>query len=369
MEGDLRITALTALDAYPGYVFGRYDDPFPPYRDALEDAPKTDADGSAILSVGFPDLGEAANRPLEASIAVRVKEGSGRPVERSIERRILPDDPVIGIKPLFEGGTVPQGSDARFDLIAVGPDEKPANRAVQWTINRIERNYQWYSLYGNWNWEVTTTRARVAEGEAALTPDGPVGIAAPVEWGNYELVVEAADGSYTASSVEFYAGWYVPADASETPDTLTVALDKDAYRPGETARLRIEPRADGVALVTVLSNRLIDMKAVPVIAGENVIDLPVTDDWGAGAYVTASVIRPLAEDAGRAPTRAMGLSYAPVDPGARKLSATFEVTPEADPRGPLPVALKVDAPEGAEVFATIAAVDLGILNLTAFKSP
>ena len=369
VEGDLRITALTALDAYPGYVFGRYDDPFPPYRDALEDAPKTDADGSAILSVGFPDLGEAANRPLEASIAVRVKEGSGRPVERSITRRILPDDPVIGIKPLFEGGTVPQGSDARFDLIAVGPDEKPATRAVQWTINRIERNYQWYSLYGNWNWEVTTTRARVAEGEAALTPDGPVGIAAPVEWGNYELVVEAADGSYTASSVEFYAGWYVPADASETPDTLTVALDKDAYRPGETARLRIEPRADGVALVTVLSNRLIDMKAVPVIAGENVIDLPVTDDWGAGAYVTASVIRPLAEDAGRAPTRAMGLSYAPVDPGARKLSATFEVTPEADPRGPLPVALKVDAPEGAEVFATIAAVDLGILNLTAFKSP
>lgn len=369
VEGDLRISALTRLDAYPGYVFGRYDDPFSPYRDALADAPKSDADGSAILSVGFPDLGEAANRPLEASVAVRVSEGSGRPVERSIARRILPDDPVIGIKPLFESGTVPQGSDARFDLIAVGSDEQTATRAVHWTVNRIERNYQWYSLYGNWNWEVTTTRSRVAEGKAVLTPDGPVGIAAPVEWGNYELVVEATDGNFTASSVEFYAGWYVPADASETPDTLTVALDRQAYRPGDTAQVRIEPRSDGVALVTVLSNRLIDMKAVPVTAGENVIDLPVTDDWGAGAYVTASVIRPLDEEAGRAPARALGLSYAAVDPGARKLSAVFEVAPEADPRGPLPVALKIDAPEGSEIFATIAAVDLGILNLTAFKSP
>ncbi|MDI3338474.1 alpha-2-macroglobulin family protein [Defluviimonas aestuarii] len=369
VEGDLRITALTALDAFPGYIFDRYDEPFSPHRDALEDAPQTDADGSAVLSVSFPDLGEAANRPLEASIAVRVKEGSGRPVERSIARRILPDDPVIGIKPLFEDGTVPQGAEAGFNLIAVGPDEEPATRNVTWTINRIERNYQWYSLYGNWDWEVTTTRSRVASGEARLTPEGPVGISAPVDWGNYELVVEAAEGAHTASSVEFYAGWYVPADAAETPDTLTVALDKDAYRPGDTARLRIEPRSDGVALVTVLSNRLVDMKAVPVTAGENVIELPVTDDWGAGAYVTASVIRPLNDDAGRAPTRALGLSYAPVDPGARRLSAAFEVAAEADPRGPLPVALKVDAPEGAEVFATIAAIDLGILNLTGFQSP
>ncbi|MBC7141714.1 MAG: alpha-2-macroglobulin family protein, partial [Rhodobacteraceae bacterium] len=369
VEGDIRISALTTLDAFPGYVFGRYDEPFSPYRDALYDTRPTDADGKAMVRVAFPDLGEAANRPMEARIAVRLKEGSGRPVEREIARRILPDAPVIGVKPLFEDGTVPEGAEARFDLIAVGPDETLAARQVRWTLNRIETNYQWYSLYGNWNWEVTTTRSRIAEGEADLTAAGATGISAAVGWGNYELVVEATDGAYSAASVEFYAGWYAPADAAETPDTLTVALDKEAYRPGDTARLKIEPRAAGVALVTVLSNRLIDMKAVPVTAGENVIELPVTDDWGAGAYVTASVVRPLAEEAGRVPARALGLSYAPVDPGARKLSASFEVASEADPRGPLPVALKVDGAEGAEVFATIAAVDVGILNLTGFTAP
>ncbi len=370
VEGDIRMSALTALDAFPGYVFGRYDEPFSPYRDALYDTGATDEQGKATVPVAFPDLGEAANRPLEARIAVRLKEGSGRPVERQITRRILPDAPVIGIKPLFDDGTVPEGAEARFDLIAVGPDEALAARQVHWTLNRIETNYQWYSLYGNWNWEVTTTRSRIAEGDASLTAAGATGISAAVGWGNYELVVEATDGAYSAASMKFYAGWYAPADAAETPDTLTVTLDKHAYRPGDTARLKIEPRAAGVALVTVLSNRLIDMKAVEVTAGENVIELPVTDEWGAGAYVTASVIRPLADEAGRVPARALGLSYAPVDPGARKLSASFEVAAEADPRGPLPVALKVEgAAPGDEVFATIAAVDVGILNLTGFTAP
>ncbi len=370
MEGDLRLSALSALDAFPGYTFGKYDEPFSSWRDSLYDTAETDEAGQAQVTVTFPDLGPAANRPLEARIAVRLKEGSGRPVERDITRRILPDAPVIGIKPAFTEGTVPQGSDAAFALVAVGPDEKPAARQVHWTLNRIDTNYQWYSLYGEWNWEVTTTRSRVAEGDAALTPEAPVTVSAPVDWGNYEIVVEATDGAYAASSMEFYAGWYVPADASETPDTLTVALDRDAYRPGDTAKVRVTPRSDGVALVTVLSNRLIDMKAVPVKAGENLIDLAVTDDWGAGAYVTVSVIRPLETEAGRAPARALGLSYAPVDPGARKLAASFEVAIEADPRGPLPVALKVEgAAEGEQVFATIAAVDVGILNLTGFEAP
>lgn len=370
VEGDLKLSALDKLDAFPGYAFGRYDEPFSPYRDALPDAGMTDDAGQATLPVALPDLGEAASRPLEAEVSIRVKEGSGRPVERDITRTVLPDSPVIGIKPAFDGGVVPQGDQAGFQIIAIGPDEKPAARKAHWTLNRLETNYQWYSLYGQWNWEVTTTRAEVASGDVALTAEGPQMVSAPVDWGNYELVVESADGAYTASAVSFYAGWYAPADAAKTPDTLELTLDKPAYKPGETAKVRIEPRADGVALISVLSNRLIDMKAVPVKAGENLIDLPVTDDWGAGAYVTASVIRPLSTDAGRAPVRALGLSYAPVDPGARKLGTTLEVPAEAEPRGPLPVALKVEgAAAGETVYATIAAVDLGILNLTGFKSP
>jgi uncharacterized protein YfaS (alpha-2-macroglobulin family) len=70
------------------------------------------------------------------------------------------------------------------------------------------------------------------------------------------------------------------------------------------------PRAAGTALVTVLSNRLVAMQAVEVKEGENLIQLPVTDEWGAGVYVTASVLRPMDVAAGRNPARALGLTHA-----------------------------------------------------------
>jgi uncharacterized protein YfaS (alpha-2-macroglobulin family) len=130
------------------------------------------------------------------------------------------------------------------------------------------------------------------------------------------------------------------------------------------------PRAAGTALVTVLSNRLVSMQAVEVVEGENLIQLPVTDDWGAGVYVTASVLRPMDVAAGRVPSRALGLTHASIDPGPRALSAVVEVAAEAAPRGPLDVAVKVEGVTAGETaYVTIAAVDVGILNLTGFEAP
>ena len=66
----------------------------------------------------------------------------------------------------------------------------------------------------------------------------------------------------------------------------------------------------------------------------------------------------------------LGLTYAAIDPGARALNATVEMAAEAAPRGPLDVAVKVDGvPAGETAFVTMAAVDVGILNLTGFKAP
>ncbi len=373
IEGDYYVTAADGLDAYPGYRFGAYDLPFSPTGDFLYDTGSTDAEGNATVSVTLPDLGPEAARPLKVRYGLRLSEGSGRPVERTIERTLLPATPVIGIKPRFDGGIAAEKSDAGFDLIAIGPDGKPAALSAHWRLNRLDTDYQWYALDGQWNWEVTTNRAKIAEGDVALTADGPATVTAPVDWGDYELVVEAAGpggAAPTVSSTSFYAGWYAPADAVSTPDTLQLSLDRPAYKPGETAHVRIVPRAAGVALVTVMSNHLIDMKAVKVSEGENLIDLPVTDAWGAGAYVTASVLRPMDTAAGHNPARALGLSYAPVDPGTHRLATKVEVAPEADPRGPLPVAVKVDgvAP-GESAWVTLAAVDAGILNLTGFDAP
>ncbi len=368
IEGEVRYSAQDRLDAFPGFRFGLHDADNSMVARSLPGDLRTDATGTAQVALPLPDAGDLTpGQPYTAEITLRLAEGSGRPMERAVSRPLAPNEPMIGIQPLFDA-TVANGAEARFTVQAIGPDLTPVAMQAQWTLNRIETRYQWYQLYGNWNWEPVTTRKQVASGQITLGDD-PVDVAQSVDWGQYELVVERLDGTYVTSSVEFDAGWYAPADAAATPDTLVLSLDKPGYRPGDTAMLRIVPRQAGKALVTVLSNRVISMQAVEVTEGENMIEVPVTDEWGVGAYVTAQVTQPMDVAAGQNPARSLGLAHAAIDPGARQLGVSIETAAESAPRGPLTASVLVDGlSEGQEAYVTVAAVDLGILNLTGFDA-
>ncbi|VAW05362.1 PAN domain protein, partial [hydrothermal vent metagenome] len=365
-EGTAQLRAKRSLDAFPGYEFGRYDEQASSGT-AYLDGGVTDEAGLLSLPVELP-VAEVSDRPYEVTLNIQVREGSGRPVERQLVRMLSPSGPMIGVKPEFDG-VVGEGTEAAFQVMAIGADLAPADMQVRWTMNRVETRYQWYQEYGYWNWEPITRRSRVATGDVTLN-GAPVTVRAPVNWGRYELVVERLDGAYVATSTEFYAGWYAPEDASQTPDTLELSLDKSDYRIGDTARLRIVPRYAGTALITVMSNQVISREAVEVIAGENLIPLSVTDDWGVGAYVTAQVIRPMDVAMGQNPARALGLSYAKIDPGARMLRVRIDAPDSASPRGALEVSVDVGGLAAGDTgYVTLAAVDLGILNLTGFESP
>ncbi len=366
IEGSVALRATRSLEAWVGYRFGRYDDSTRTIRTYFEGGP-TDSTGRASVDIEVPQS-SFTGFPLEVTVTGRIAEGSGRPVERQITATVEPASALIGIKPLFDD-VVAEGTDAQFDVIALSAPGAVEPREVTWTLNRVETRYQWYQLYGNWDWEPITRRSRVATGRG-LIDGAPLRVAAPVDWGRYELIVESADGAYVAASQDFYAGWYAPADSSDTPDTLELSLDKPDYVPGDTALLRIVPRFAGTALVTVMSDRVISRQAVEVSEGENLIPVSVTDAWGAGAYVSATVFRPMDVAAGQNPSRALGLAYAQVNPGDRQLTVTLDTPDIVRPRGSLRIGATVEgAVEGDEVWMTIAAVDVGILNLTAFQSP
>ncbi len=356
-------------DAVPGfetYRFGRYDAEVTTKSTYFGDA-QTDASGQASVAIEIPVL-ETNGKPLEAEVVARLTDGSGRPVERRLTALIHSAQAMIGIRPLFED-VIPEGTEAAFQIIGLSPDLIIEPMRLRWTLNRLETRYQWYQLYGDWNWEPTTRRTRIATGEVETGAE-PLNLSQPVDWGQYELVIERLDGTYAETAVEFSAGWYQAADASTSPDRLEMSLDRNSYRPGETAQLRIVPRMAGVAQIEVLSNHLIQRQMVNVPEGETLIPIDVTEDWGAGAYVTATVIRPMDVAAGQNPARAMGVAHATVEPVGRTLDVSVDVPLVTSPRKTQKALIRVEnAPEGEPVWLTLAAVDVGILNLTGFESP
>ena len=364
LEGSLTLRTTAEMEGWAGYRFGRHDQRIDPQRRMLARGALTDADGALRAPLPLDRLSLEA-RPYALSLNATLIDGASRPVERSLTRPVRPDSPVIGIRPRFDD-TLPENSEAGFDVVLVGPDGAAMAGDLRWEVSKVLTRYQWFSFDGRWSWEPVTERNRVAEGTVTLT-DGPAALNVPVDWGQHELRVTREGAGFASASVPFAAGWYAAETARETPDMLPVSLDASEYAPGDTARLRIVADGAGMALVSVLSDRVIHTRLVAV-EGETVIVLPVTEDWGAGAYVTASLIRP-SNTADQMPARALGLAHAAVAPGDRALDAVLTAPLEANPRERLDVVLDLPDFTDGPAYATLAAVDLGILTLTGFDTP
>ncbi len=80
--------------------------------------------------------------------------------------------------------------------------------------------------------------------------------------------------------------------------------------------------------------------------------------------------RPMDETSKRLPSRALGLRWLAVDQTSRLLSVGLDLPPQIKSGAILSVPLKIGGLAAAEAaFVTLAAVDLGILNLTRFEPP
>jgi alpha-2-macroglobulin len=367
LEGEVAIVAAKQRPGLAGYQFGNSDEPVTSERQPLEDLPQTDAFGKARFAVRLDKLPDSS-RPLEAQINVRMAEPGGRAVERKLTLPVTPAAAMIGVKPLFIGGSLGDGDTAAFDVVVAAPDDSTiAGAGLRYELSKIESRYQWYRRDGRWDYEPIKITSRVADGRLEVAADRPGRIAVPVTWGRYRLDVSSDDG--TVTSIGFDAGFFAEAGA-DTPDRLEIALDKAEYRPGETMTVAVTARSAGRLTLQVIGDRLITSTTAEVQPGVNRLRLGVGRDWGSGAYLVASLRRPLEAAAQRMPGRAIGVQWFAVDRKARSLAVDMPLPPLVRPNSTLRVPLKIEGlAAGEEARVVVAAVDVGILNLTNYKPP
>ena len=369
LSGAVTIAAANERPGFPGYSFGLADDDVTAVRQELDRLPSSDAQGKAVFAVAL-DKVPATTRPLQATINISMADSGGRAVERKVTLPVIPERNMIGVKPLFKGSSLDDGANADFDVVMATPDGKTvAQTGLKYELLKIETSYQWYRQNGQWQYEPIKRTERVANGAVATTAEKPAHLSLPVQWGRYRLEVSTGDPNGPVTSLTFDAGFYAEASA-DTPDLLEIALGKSAYKSGDTVNVAVTARTAGRLTINVFTDRLVESKEQEVKAGTAHVALKVGNDWGTGAYVVATLRRPLDAPAKRMPGRAIGVQWFGIDRTAHTLALGMKLPAVLRPQSTLDVPVRVaDLKPGDDAYVVVAAVDVGILNLTNYKPP
>ena len=370
LEATLSITTNSRpFTEWKDYQFGLMDESVDTIQTSPSDLPQTDINGHADLVMRLPGL-PVTTQQLRADVSVRMREPGGRAVEQTASLPITATQPMFGIKAEFDDGAAPEGQPAAFKLIAVDSTGKLiATQGAAWTLKRLSRDWQWFKTDGEWRWEGITRTSKIASGSVDLAAGKPTGFTRTLSWGQYRLEI-AADGM-TPASMDFSAGYYYgDTSKADTPDTLKVALDTTDTTTGGTVNVKIEARYAGKATVQIVGDRLLATQTVDIAAGGTTLPFTIGENWGTGAYVLASLYKPMDVKAKRMPSRAMGLAWFGIDRAARTLDVKLTPPATMKPRQKLTIPVQVgNLTPGEEAFITVAAVDVGILNLTRYDPP
>lgn len=354
----------------PGFLFGDFADDKAKSR---QDVPEQELDTEGKAEVALTANLSERSSPMRVRGAFSLLESGGRPVVRSIERTWWPAPALVAVRPLFDRNVAPEGGLAGFEVVRVDSTGafKPA-KDLKLTLTYEER--QWYWRYDDgrgWHSGFNTTDELVEARSLKLAAKTTVSL--PVKWGRYRLEIEDPETQQTLR-YGFYAG-YGAQDADDIgnrPDRVQLQLKGSPFKPGDTAKLTIKPPHDGEAVVTVEGDRVLWSKRVGVKASGTDLDIPVSADaaWQRqDLYVTVAAFRPGSQGDRVTPARALGLVHLPMNREDRKLKVALEAPAKTVPSTTLPVKVKVPQLAGKQAIVTLSAVDVGILNITNFKTP
>jgi alpha-2-macroglobulin len=357
------------IAALKGFRFGKVDETFEGSQVTMQ-VGETDAKGDTNATAALELDASEVTLPLKAEVTVSLYEPGGRTTSDQVVVPIRTRDVLIGVRPGFENLSVQEGTPANFEIAAVDPTGKMTGRSgVTWELVKENIDYQWYQVDNAWKYERVVRDRIVDGGKLDLSAQQAAKITSkPNEWGSYRLTV-ADPASGATTSVRYWAGYGAGA-SGDRPDRVAVTADKASYNPGDSATLDIRPPSDGRALIVVASNKIHWEKEISVSASGTKVSVPVSADWGAGAYAMVTHYRPLNATGTRAPARSIGVAWLGLDPKERTLTVTLGTPEKIEPRRKIAIPVTVEnAKRGETVHVTLAAVDEGILQLTDFESP
>ncbi len=361
------------IESMKGYEFGDADEYAKAKRTELPDI-KLNAQGQAEIKL--LNTWENAKSPLDIHYVATLYESGGRPVVRDRHFTTWPSKKLIGIRPIFEKDELGYNTQAGFEIVVVDQTgQRYGASGLELSLIRERRDYFWvFDSSRGWQRNHTERKYPIFTSNLDVSATERNVVEVPVEWGGY--LIELRDpNTGTKSSLRFRAGWWYGNGESENnarPDVVDIKLDKKRYRAGDIAKVALHTPYAGEGFLLVEADAPLHWQHFKVKKGETTIEIPVDETWNQhNIYLSAMVIRPANDVDDKMPNRAIGLLHLPLDREARniKLEVTTPST-KAAAESELPVSIRaIGADNSQPVMVTLAAVDVGVLNITDFETP
>jgi uncharacterized protein YfaS (alpha-2-macroglobulin family) len=305
---------------------------------------------------------------MKMTLSATVQEDGGRSVSDYKAVALNPYDVYLGVRQDFEGFIRP-GDPAEFSVMAVNPlgNPVPLDKVRVVLYRTIYHTIVKKNNYGNYQYVSEPQDHPVDSVHVAINGGPNVVTFRTNEYGSYKVVVSGNGTAHTAATSFYVAGWGYSPWSMANPDRIEMELDKESYRENDTARLLVKAPFEGRLLLTVEKDMVFDFKSYDLDSNTAEISIPVSKRYAPNVYITATLIKSTTSLERHSPSRAFGMIPLRIDNSDLDLDIRIDAPEVTRPRQKIEVSIKSDSKEGARFV--VALVDLGILQLTDFKTP
>ena len=330
--------------------------------------------GTADVQVTLP-AAEGAPGMLKAFIVTSVGEPGGDESFTTESRLYSPYSAYVGIS-VPEGEYLETDKDQTFRLAVVNAEGKRVKgHKVEYAVYRVGWNWWWDNPGGDLDAYVSGSSVEKIAGGTSASSDKDISFVVREDypnWGRYLVLARDITSGHTA-------GRFVSFDWPDTygranrrdPESLTMlsfSTDKPSYLSGEKATVYVPAAKGGQALVSLENGSgVISREWVSTSDKETPYSFTVTPQMAPNFYVHITLLQPYGNVENDLPLRLYGVQKVKVENPASHLEPVITLPPVLHPEEPF--TLKVSEKNGKPMTYTLAIVDEGLLDLTAFKTP
>lgn len=337
-----------------------------------------DGSGNAVVDASLPEA-ESAPGMLRANIISRVFESGG---DASIYMQSVPYSPFstyVGVKSPTENyyEWLETNKDNPIDIITLNAAGKPVSKNdIHVKVYKLRWSW-WWNSNGDLSSYVNSTSTEVildqyistnskGQGQVKVRVNYP-------DWGRYLVMATDEDGGHSSGQI-IYIDWPASMGRSNKEDAsgatmLSFSTDKQAYNVGDKVTVTLPKSSEGRALITLEDgSRIISEQWVKTSAKEDTKHtFTVTPEMAPNFYIFASLLQPHAQTDNDLPIRMYGVLNIAVENKETILNPVITMADELRPEKEF--AVSVSEKNKKEMTYTLAIVDDGLLDLTAFKTP